>query len=47
MDEINRSDIIHIKPEPPLNEDQLETEGEISKDASQDITENWEMLKCG
>ena len=34
MDDFKRSDIIHIKPEPLLNEDQLGTEDEISKDVS-------------
>ena len=35
MDEFNRIDIIHIKPEP--DEYQLEIEDGISKDVSRDI----------
>ena len=39
MDDFNRSDIIHIKAEPLLNEDQWGNEDEISKCVSQDITQ--------
>ena len=34
MDDLNRSDIIHIKPELIPNEDQLETGEKVSKDVS-------------
>ena len=43
MDELNRSDIIHIKQEPLPNEDQFGTEERISKDVSHGSIENKEV----
>ena len=46
MDEFNRSDVIHIKPEPLPNDDQMESEERISKDVSQGIAQTLNYVRC-
>ena len=46
MNGFDRSDVIHIKPEPIPNDDQLENKETISKDVSQGIAQTLNYARC-